>query len=265
MGGESNGYWSYSRLSRWLTCSLLYKLEYIDQKEPALLSGNLILGTGIHYGHQIFYEGMANGGVPCLKDVQEAVVEEIRMRARVSPPIKYSNGGDLDSLIEEAKCLTGAMYHALPREQVVAVNHEEIVTILDEDGVALDKPLKVIYDLVVSSKSGGEVIVDLKTAKQAFSPEKLRWDLQPTCYLVARGASNGHKPLSFRYDAIIKKKKKPEFVQYSAYRGPEDVKRLVAVIKAVDQGIRHGVFIPNRGSMSCHACGYEQECSTWQG
>jgi CRISPR/Cas system-associated exonuclease Cas4 (RecB family) len=252
-------------LNRWLTCSLLYKLEYIDQKEPALLSSNLILGTGIHFGHQIFYESLAaNGGVPCLKDVQEAVVEEIRMRARVSPPIKYSNGGDLDALIREAEVLTETMYRALPREQVIAVNHEETVPIVDEDGVTLDKPLKVVYDLVVASKNGGEVIVDLKTAKQAFSPEKLRWDLQPTCYLVARGASNGHKPLSFRYDAILKKKK-PEFVQYPAFRGPDDRKRLVAVIKAVERGIRHGVFVPNRGSMSCHSCGYEQECSTWCG
>lgn len=262
MGGESNGYWSYSRLSRWLTCSLLYKLEYIDQKEPALLSGNLILGTGIHYGHQIFYEGMANGGVPCLKDVQEAVVEEIRMRARVSPPIKHSNGGDLDSLIEEAKCLTETMYHALPREQVVAVNHEEIVPIVDEDGVALEKPLKVIYDLIIKNGTG-EVIVDLKSAR-SFQEYRLKFDLQPSCYIASRRITNGNAPVSFRYDVILKKKK-PEFVQYPAYRGPDDLKRLVAVIKAVDRGIRHGVFIPNRGSMSCASCGYESECSAWCG
>lgn len=266
MPGESNGdYWSYSRLSRWLACSLLYKLEYIDQQEPAVLSSNLILGTGIHLGHQIFYEGMANGGVPSLKDVQEAVVEEIRMRQRVSPPIKYPDGGDLDRLIGEAKGLTEAMYRSLPRERVVAVNHEETVPIVDEDGVVLNKPLKVVYDLVVEAEGGREVIVDLKTSKQRYTEDKIRWELQPSCYLLARSLSNGNKPLSFRYDVLLKKKQ-PEFQQHTVTRDRSDFRRLIAIMKTVEKAITAGIFVPNRGSMFCHSCGFqESQCADWKG
>jgi len=259
-----NGYVSFSRLSSYLTCSLQFYFRYIRQEEPVLVSSNLLLGGGLHFGHLLIYEGMSNGGIPPLAKVQEGVVEEILMRQRISPPVKFSNGGTIDQLIAEAQGLTEAMYRAVKPEPVVAANLEERVDLVDQDGRRLDKQLLVIYDLIVGN-GDGECIVDLKTAKQAFSPDKLRWDLQSTAYLYARAITNGGHPVSFRFD-VLKKSKTPNFSSHPVTRTPADFARFISIIKKVDQGIKAGIFLPSKGSMYCGSCGYaEPMCSTWCG
>ena len=83
-----------------------------------------------------------------------------------------------------------------------------MVVDLEETGQVsdLDKPLKVIYDLIVEGNNGDEIIVDLKKAKCRFGKNKTRWDMQPTFYLLARGVSAGvHIPRTFRYNVLLKK------------------------------------------------------------
>ena len=262
MSGD-NGYWSFSRLSAYLTCSLQFMFRYIRRENPVLVSSNLLLGGGLHFGHLLIYEGMANGGIPPLKEVQEGVAEEILMRHQISPPVKFSNGGTIDQLIAEAQVLAEAMYRGVKSEPVVAINKEERVDLADLDGRRLAKQLLVIYDLIVGN-GAGECIVDLKTAKQAFSPDKLRWDLQSTAYLYARAVTNGGHPVSFRFD-VLKKSKTPDFSSHPVARTSADFARFISIIKGVDRGIKTGVFLPNRGSIGCSSCGYEPMCVDWKG
>jgi hypothetical protein len=231
--------------------------------EPDSVSSNLLLGGGLHFGHQLVYEGLADGGIPPLRQVQDGVVEEILTRRKISPPIKFSNGGDLDQLIAEAQVLTEVMYRSVKPEPVIAVNLEEKVDLADQDGRRMDMQLLVVYDLIVGN-GDGETIVDLKAVKQAFSPEKLRWDLQSVAYLTARTISNGGHPVSFRFD-VLKKGKTPDFSSHPVTRTPADFARFISIIKGVGKGISSGVYLPNRGCISCSSCGYHESCSRWPG
>lgn len=260
MPGDSPMVWSFSRLSTFLSCSLQYWWKYHSQEEPVSVSSSLLLGSGIHYGHQLIYEGMAQGKIPSLAEVKDGVIEEIRLRQKISPPVKYSNGGDIDKLVAEAQTLTEVLYRSVKPEPVVSVNEEEIVDLTDGEGDQIGK-LKVIYDLIVGDGKG-ETIVDLKTAK-TFQEERLRWDLQPSCYLLARrNINNGEVPVSFRFD-VVKKCRQPVLVQYPVIRDESDFQRLIAIVRLVEKGISAGIFLPNRGSMSCHSCGYEPLCAGW--
>lgn len=252
--------WSYSRVSAYISCSLQFFFKYVAKIPPSLVSGNLILGSGVHKGHQLLYEGMQKGDVPPLRTVQEGVIEEILLRQKTSPPIKFSNGGDLETLIREAKILTEVLVESISPEEVVAVDLEEVVQISDGNGFLAS--LKVIYDLIVRDKSGQEIVVDLKTAR-TWPEERCKFDLQPSCYLLARKISTGRIPF-FRYDVLLKRKC-PEFSSYEATRNQESFNRLLGIIKAVERGIQSCVFIPNRGSIHCAGCGYQEKCSEWVG
>jgi len=258
------GPWSFSRINSYLSCSLKWFLHYLSDEEPASVSSNLILGSAVHYGHELLYRGMKVGNIPTLKDILEEVAEDILIRKKFQPPIAYpKSGGDINSLIEEAQSLTECLYQSAKPEKVVAVDLEETVPLID-NGTTLQKPLKVIYDLIVE-EDGAEVIVDLKSAKCRFGKQKIQYDLQPSCYLYARGVSSGvHIPRSFRYDVLLKNKK-PLFIQYPTSRGRDDYQRLISIIKMVDRGVSSGVFIPNRSSFFCSTCEWGQLCRDWKG
>ena len=260
----NTGYWSYSRITTYLSCSLSYFFRYISDEEPASVSSNLILGSAVHYGHELLYRGMKHGTIPALSDILDEVAEDILIRKKLNPPIVYpKSGGDIDGLIEEAQRLTECLYNSAKPEKIVAVDLEENVPLID-NGATLPKPLKVIYDLIVAG-DGAEIVVDLKTAKCRFGQQKIQWDLQPTCYLYARGISGGvHVRRSFRYDVLLKNKT-PLFIQYPTSRDRDDYQRLISIIKVVDRGINSGVFIPNRSSFFCSTCEWGQLCQDWKG
>ena len=258
---ESETTWSYSRLSCYVNqCSLQYFFRYCTDIEPVMVSSNLILGSGVHTGHEMIYSGMMHGQIPTLKEVKEGVEEDIRIREHIAPEVKYNNGGDLDQMVAEALKLTKVLYASVKPEPVVAVNLEEVVDLVDHRGQHIGK-LRVIYDLITGNGEA-ETIVDLKSAKQKIPESRLLWDLQPTCYQVARQASTGKTP-GFRYD-VLYKKKSPEFESIPVIRDPQkDAERLIAVIRGVARGVSKGVFLPNRGSMNCASCGWEKYCSSW--
>jgi len=263
MDADRTGYWSYSRITTYLSCSLSYFFRYLSDEEPESVSANLILGSATHYGHELLYRGMTKGIIPPLTDILDEVSEDILLRKKINPPIIFSNGGDLDSLIEEAQRLTECLYNSAKPEKIVAVDLEENVPLID-NGTTLPKNLKVIYDLIVAD-DGAEIVVDLKTAKCRFGQQKIQWDLQPTCYLYARGVSGGvHLPRSFRYDVLLKNKT-PLFIQYPTSRDRDDYQRLISIIKMVDRGVSSGVWIPNRSSFFCKTCEFAQACQNWKG
>jgi putative RecB family exonuclease len=208
---------------------------------------------------------MQKGSIPDLTDILDEVAEDILIRKKLNPPIVYpKSGGDIDGLIEEAQRLTECLYNSAKPEKIVAVDLEENVPLL-EDGNQILLPLKVIYDLIVETEDGEEIIVDLKTTRCRFSNQKLEQDNQPNCYLYAREVSSGNGiNRSFRYDCLLKNKT-PKFIQYHTTRNQSDFERLIAMIKMVDRGVRNGVFIPNRSSFFCGSCEWEQLCRDWKG
>ncbi len=256
-------YWSFSRLKSYLSCSQSYFFRYISGEEPASKSSNLVLGAAVHYGHELIYRGMKAGTIPPLGDVLDEVSENILIQAQLNPPILFPNGGDINTLVEEARRLTECLHGSVVPEKVVAVDLEETVPLLDY-GEPLPLPLKVVYDLVVESE-GEEVVVDLKTSRTRYQQSQLTWALQPTCYLYARRVSGGNGiQRSFRYDCILKKAN-PELVRYPVTRDQADFQRMAATVKMVERGVQNGVFIPNRESYFCASCEWEKICRDWKG
>lgn len=259
---DSEMTWSYSRISCYLNCSLQFYFRYLVDIEETLVSSNLILGSGVHLGHEMIYAGMKQGKLPTLKEVKEGVEEDIRIREHIAPEVKYCIGDDLEKLVAQALGLTELLYNKITvnPEPVVSVNEREIVDLVDHRGKYVGK-LQVIYDLIVGN-GDGETIVDLKTAKQKYSESKITWDAQPTCYMYVRRATTGKTP-GFRYDILYKKKKSPDFDSIPVFRGQGDFDRLIGIVRGVDRGVRKGVFLPNRNSMFCASCGWEPYCASW--
>ena len=264
MDADRSGYWSYSRISTYLSCSLSWYFRYISDEEPAAVSSNLLLGSAVHFGHELLYKGMMKGNIPDLPEILEQVSDDILIRKKINPPILFKDGEDIDTLIEEAQRLTECLYNSAKPEKIIAVDLQENVPLL-EDGESILLPLKVIYDLIVETADGEEIIVDLKTTRCRFSNQKLEWDNQPSCYLYARKVSGGNGiKRSFRYDCLLKNKT-PKFLQYHTNRNQSDFERLIAIIKMVDRGVRSGVFLPNRSSFFCGTCPWDQLCRNWRG
>lgn len=57
-------YVSYSQLFTYSACSLKYKFQYVEQRQPERLSANLPFGKAIHAALEIFYREMMDTGLP---------------------------------------------------------------------------------------------------------------------------------------------------------------------------------------------------------
>jgi len=206
---EDHDHLSYSQINVYLTCSLRYRFQYVEQIPPAFTAASLVFGSAIHEAVAAFYQSRLEGDE--LRTDQ--MVDVYRDTWRKAEKVRFFNGDNEEKLTQKAEELINVFHTAVdPSVQVVGV--EEFFE-LPLGGLP---PFQGYLDLIEQSPEGRVTIVDLKTSSKKLSESNAHANLQLTAY--ALGAETlGFDPddLGLRLD-VLTKSKSPELVKYETMR-----------------------------------------------
>jgi putative RecB family exonuclease len=249
---------SASSIGTYIECGLLYKLSRIDKLEPEGRADALELGSVIHEALAHFNRQRMLGVVPSLDELTDKFDELWRCAAEANEEIRYKQGKDFESLLEQGKELL-RVYHKNRSEDGFNVIGIEEPFRFEVGGI----PIIGVFDLVEEDTSGGLIIVDFKTSSKAYSGNDVDNSFQMTLYHMAAKANGcGHREILLRFDCLIKTKR-PKFEQYYTVRSDVDEQRARKTIREVWRGIQAGIFIPNDTSWKCPGCAYKAYCDQW--
>ncbi len=144
--------------------------------------------------------------------------------------------------------------------KILAVEEPFRVELVHSDGRVLRTPLAGIIDAVVLRADGTVVVVDHKTARQAYSATYVDLDLQATAYTYAARKA-GHGDCTFEFHTMFKKKK-PELKVVPAFRDDDSFDRLFWVARQAEKLIETGVYLPAAPTWLCDSCEYRHACVT---
>ncbi|MEJ2235317.1 MAG: PD-(D/E)XK nuclease family protein, partial [Syntrophobacterales bacterium] len=180
-------------------------------------------------------------------------------------PVAYKDGSDKDSMLAEGQRLVLTFYKNAEPMEVVGVEEPYSSVLYDEEANPTDFKLIGIVDCIQRDKDGNLIIIDNKTAKRAYSKDKIEQDLQMTVYSYLAAANRlvpAKSKTLHRFDVLVKLKKEPRLDLYHTTRAAADRRRLAKTISRVLKGIESGVFFPNPGWM-CTDCQHAEACVNW--
>ena len=251
---------SASSVNAYLECGLNYMFGRIAHIEPEFIADNLVFGKAVHKALEIFHRQRMEG----VKLSQEEFLNEFETwwntYAADRPDIKYKEGNDFKTLLEQGKQLLTVYCEQVPEDKNRVIAVEEGFS-FEIDGLSI--PIIGYMDLVEEDENGNIVIVDFKTSAKSYNSKQIDENNQLTVYWGA-AKKNGYadKEVMLRFDALIKTKE-PKFEQYYTSRTEEDFQRLSTQIKTVWQGIQREVFVPNTNSWKCSCCEFKGACDRY--
>ena len=178
------GIWAYvspSRLCKWLTCPLAFRLQYLEGiRQPTTPS--LFLGKVVHAGLEQFYRHRHLGVTLEPADVCR------RMLEAWGPTIDAENmtfeSAEAERALQQqaAGLVTAYLAHAPTDEKPLAVEVATEAQLVDPaTGEDLGIPLVGIIDLIVGNTDGA-VIADFKTSARSSEPLEIFHEIQLTSY-----------------------------------------------------------------------------------
>lgn len=164
------------------SCSLKFKLMYVEKRPHERLSASLPFGSAIHNSIARFYRSLKeNGSIEPLPVLEEIFEDRIRMdleRAEV-PIICKKETPDRESLINMGKSLLRTFHEGVDLNGMEIVDVELPLTanLYTEDGKATEFKLIGIVDLLLRNKEGELIAVENKTASKPKSQSTVDDDL----------------------------------------------------------------------------------------
>jgi putative RecB family exonuclease len=253
-------HWSFSRINGLVNyCSLAWAFRYVYRREPEFTPVSLVFGSAFH-GALSYHANRRLQGKDCAAtDCHDVFAGLFTTNCRAGgPPVRFGDGEDLDSLIQQGHAMLDAYPLPLdPEEEIEGVGVPFSAPLVDANGIPLDKPLIGEYDLVVR-KGGIRTIVDWKTSARRWAKDRANTDLQATCYLWAE-KQLGHDGTLFRFD-VVTKTKQPACELHHATRTPEDFTHLGELVRVLERIVANDCFLPRKGSWECANCPYATDC-----
>jgi putative RecB family exonuclease len=236
---------SYSQISLYLECPLLYKLRYIEGEKGEAIPAALVFGSAIHKALAGFYTDVMDGE-PFVLSAFLGAFEEAWSDAVEEREIIYKEGEDFDSLLGLGRQMLKVFARSVMPQKVIAVEVpfefrlEHPIT-GDDSSV----PLKGVIDLIEEDESGMLWVVDHKTAGRAYSEPQIAGDLQMLIYAAAVKQLDvvEGREVMLRFD-VLTKSKKPKFLRYPMYRDGNDIARLFEIVEGVWKAIEAEAFYP---------------------
>lgn len=236
---------SYSQISLYLECPLLYKLRYVEGEKGEAVPAALVFGSAIHKALAGFYTDVMDGELFSLAAFLGAF-EEAWSHAVEEREIIYKEAEDFDSLLALGTEMLKVFARSVMPQKVIAVEVpfefrlEHPVT-----GEDSSVPLKGVIDLIEEDESGTLWVVDHKTAGRAYSEPQIVGDLQMLIYAAAVKQLDvvDGRDVMLRFD-VLTKAKKPKFLRYPMYRDDNDIARLFEIVEGVWQAIDAEAFYP---------------------
>ncbi len=276
-------HFSHSALKQLQTCALQYRLQRIDRVKPSHRSPGLVLGSVYHrvLAHALLAvkkakesreakEAKEPAGAPeeltredllCrFDDVWAREVDEVDAPG---PAIRWTDRATPENQRELGRALVAAWHEqGLPifmqAERILAVEEPFRVELVHSDGRVLKTPLVGVIDVIILRADGTVVVMDHKTARQAYSETYVDLDLQATAYTC--GARKlGHGDCTFEFHTMLKRKK-PELAVVPAARDQDSFDRLFWVARRAEKVIEAGAFLPAAPTWLCDSCEYGHAC-----
>lgn len=250
---------SVSQIRTWLGCPRKYAHSYVWGTEPAHRPVALAFGTAVHRALEAFYENLqAHGTRPPVDQVQTAFVDRWAVEVRDPLPLLFDDGQDADIVRDQGVALLGAFYQQgfIP-DEVIAVEKPFAIELVDpETAEVCDIPLVGAIDLVARHQ-GRVWCVEHKSAARRFSPDRIAYDFQPTCYLFAARTLGLDNPASAFQ--VLLKTKKPACETIPLNRDRASEIEMLDTFKHALKGIEAGAFPRNRG-WGCADCQFKFRC-----
>ncbi len=259
-------HYSYSAISAYLNCQLLYYYRYIEKRTAERTPAALPFGTAFHSAMSEQAHAAQKGELIKPPELKDIFAEYFKANIAGSPEIVFKEGDDMDSLIGLAGGMLETATSGWPDF------HQTIAGVampfrFEIDG--LSKPIVGEYDLLVKEPTPFDepeddryvTIVDWKTASRMWPDGKAEHDLQATFYIAAYMSVHRISP-SFRFD-VLTKAKTPKSMRFYTSRTRDQIERMKRIALAVDKAINAGVFMPNENSFGCADCPYASACAKW--
>ncbi len=260
---------SYSQIFTYLTCSLKYLFQYVEQRPHEHVSIALPFGSAIHSGIERYYRSLMDNGVMAPLEIIQKVFENHLCAdlAQKKIPILYKKETpDCKSAIQMGKALLKAFYENIDLTgfEVAGIELPLTARLFNEDGQPMDMMVTGIIDLLLKDAKGYVIAVDNKTAKQPYAQETVDQDLQLTSYAYLLAANKYVFPTAdvyCRFD-VMRKLKTPQFEQHYTIRTAAHRRKFAKLANAVLAGIDARIFIPSKSWM-CANCQYISACQDW--
>lgn len=261
---------SYSQIFTYLGCSLKYRFQYVEKRQPERQSISLLFGRAFHDVIERFYlKVKTRGEYEQLNVLTEFFENVLRLNLdNCEVPIFYKKETpDADSAVKMGKSLIETFYESVNLDGYQIVDAELPLTagLYDENGISTGFKLYGILDLLLFDENQQRlVVVDTKTAAKPKSQSNVDEDLQFSSYaylLAANKFTSRTDTVNCRMD-VLRKLKTPKMEYYWTQRTAEDRKRFAKIASGVLNGIDNQVFIPNR-SWLCSDCQYTEACRSW--
>jgi putative RecB family exonuclease len=248
---------SYTRLTTWQDCPRRFKFRYVDEAPEEGTAVNLVFGTAMHEAAEAFLESLAQtpkGDDEIIAVFERAFRDSVKFAEESQSPLDCSPE-ELEALVEKGKAMLRCFTTKVDRNAKV-VGTELAFDVEVQPGVALTGYL----DCLLMTGLNQFKIVELKTAARTYGEDRLRFDLQPTCYMAAaqRLLPPGAK-VEFEY-WLMMKTKEPDLKFLPVVRSDQDHDELHQLIRDYLKAIGAQVF-PRRRSYQCDGCGYAKLCA----
>jgi putative RecB family exonuclease len=242
------GYLSHSQIRLYSECPQKYCFAYIEEV-PARVNEKVFLGEIFHATLEDYFTRQINGSRPDDESTVAAFLEAFSGSAEER---------DIDWQVPRRETRDRGvafvkyfLAHLAPAMKPMMVE-KELSAEIPEIGVTL----KGVIDLVEDDFS----ITDFKTTTSKWSASKARHSLQMTIYkyLFERNFGNVHG--SLKYEILFAKN--AAHIRHQSLivlPGPDDIDRLLVLVKHVSENISGGVFYPNP-SPFCAFCDFIAPC-----
>lgn len=261
-------YISVSQINTFLGCPRQWAFSRLENAEPTKVASSLVLGSAVHASGSVLYRSMMDGKSVTEKELGEHFSDTLAALRDNNPPILFNDGEDFDSLRAQGLGLVATLHRETPRDEVVtAVDLELLVPLRNSKGEELPLRLKAILDRVVKNNGTGTVMAsDLKTSSHKYTDEQIAHDHQATAYCWALYESGmAGETQDFRWEVLIKRKKKQELFMYRSSRGRDHYDRFFAIAANVVNQIQASNGFNPVASWKCKSCPFGDACKDWKG
>ena len=240
---------SATQLATYASCPRRYAYRYVERRAPEQRSLGLILGAAVHSALAWYLLERAEEREPALDDVLRI------LRADLGA-----------GLADDAVRLRGTTPDALHAEAARVVR-----CFLDEHGDLAVREVELRFDFVITDPDTGEQmpramvgyfdvelasgnVVELKTAKRAYSAVALRSGLQFAAYRTAAAYAGVDVEL-----LALVRTKQPRVQHVVLPRDREVSRWFMRAAASIERAILAGHFPPAPGA-TCASCEYRRAC-----
>lgn len=239
---------SATQLATYANCPRRYAYRYVERRPPEQRSVGFVLGAAVHSALAWYFQERFEEREPELGDVLRILRADLGT-SLADDAVRLR--GDTAALQDEAERLVRTFLDA---HAALAVREVEVrfdFLIVDPDiGEQMPRPMIGYFDVELAAGN----VVELKTAKRAYSTVALRSGLQFAAYRTAAA----YLGVDVELLALVRAKR-PR-VQHAVLPRDRDVSRwFMRAAASIERAILAGHFPPAPGA-SCASCEYCGAC-----